>query len=408
MAEWHTRWSQKPLRAILCGFDSHPRHQKDMKASETIPTTESAKAIGDFITHEFAQLPRTSHTVLFEADAFARIAKAGEGKESWEDALFKSGVSLIHAKVHAGVLVGAEKVGEGFFIGNPYGWDRKHFAEIAIPATTEGYAVAAKTIPAEVLQQTRILYPLWLKHFYGMGYSEECLSLILRPNPIVMPFDHYTKARAFIGDTIQYPASFERVTFSYMKQWEYPATIWYSDRSENDFEGYVREQAKLLGVSVKQFIGEMCCHEGVHVLITNPALDLILSPELSSHCWLGEGIAIYYGEEAGKKSKINSIDVIPPVLVTADNADKSVDYGNSLLLTMAVALRLAGSSNKIDEGMKLIVARLSQRAMEVVEGKSQPITNHSQLLNVISPDLTSENAEIELKPIMEEILANSF
>lgn len=27
VAEWYTRWSQKPLRATSCGFDSHPRHQ---------------------------------------------------------------------------------------------------------------------------------------------------------------------------------------------------------------------------------------------------------------------------------------------------------------------------------------------------------------------------------------------
>ena len=26
VAEWQTRWSQKPLRATSCGFDSLPRH----------------------------------------------------------------------------------------------------------------------------------------------------------------------------------------------------------------------------------------------------------------------------------------------------------------------------------------------------------------------------------------------
>ena len=34
VAEWHTRWSQKPLGAIPCEFDSHSRHQTNMLASE--------------------------------------------------------------------------------------------------------------------------------------------------------------------------------------------------------------------------------------------------------------------------------------------------------------------------------------------------------------------------------------
>ena len=47
VAEWQTRWSQKPLRATSCGFDSRSRHQlAKTDAQRAIHRAHPAAAVG--------------------------------------------------------------------------------------------------------------------------------------------------------------------------------------------------------------------------------------------------------------------------------------------------------------------------------------------------------------------------
>lgn len=361
------------------------------------------EAIANQIEQGFGSLSDSTATQMMCGYAEGYLNGARSGYEVWQDSLFFAGVSLAHARLYSDNLrEGVDINGNGWFVSTPENWDKQDFAELAIPAYTSGFREASHIVPRPIQSAVRSVYPVWFtQKFNGLGYSPEKIDLLLNPKPAVLPFDHYSQSRGFIGGTVHYPASYERRVFRYMKGWGFPPTMWYSNRPENDFEGYVRGKAGSNGVSVEEAVKETGRHEATHLLAIDPLIKLAMIG--NEHCWLSEGVAQYFGDS--KESQSTCIKGVgnKDVVEIADTAGKPIDYGASLLLTMSIAAKLSGSVRDIPAGMEKVVKRLTDRARLVSEGQAGRVNSPLELMYLLDPSLDKLINEEELVGIMHDV-----
>ena len=116
-----------------------------------------------------------------------------------------------------------------------------------------------------------------------------------------MPFDHFTENRAFIGSEVGYPRSYERRVFGYMKGWDFSPTMWYSNRSENDFDVYAQSKAQDGGLTMEEAVRETGSHEAAHILVIDPIVKLAMRG--NEHSWLTEAMAQFYGDTPITKAR---------------------------------------------------------------------------------------------------------
>jgi hypothetical protein len=363
-------------------------------------TMENSEAIASQLDEGFSVLPHTVATAVMKGYAEGYLHEARNGGIEWKDAIFDAGVSLGHARVHAGLLDTAVEIGKGWYISNNEGWIREEFAELAIPAYIRGFNRAKQNVPQSLQEIIRQIYPIWFKEKFKLEYSDENIAFVLNPRPIVMPFDHFTTARDFVGGVVHFPAGLQRRVWGYMKAWAFPPTMWYSARTENDFENFVEARASSEGMTIEELVEETGCHEGTHTVAIDPAVKLAVSGE--EHSWLTEGVAQYFGDRTNK-SKLERMMKIPSVLEIADTAGKPVSYDGGLLLTMALATKLSGSSERISEGMIQIVKRIADRGVSVSIGHETKLSSPLELLYLIDPSLRDEEERVRISKLMETV-----
>lgn len=364
--------------------------------------------IASQIEQEFDELPQSTATQLMHAYAESYFRMARSGEEKWQDVLFFAGVGLAHAKLHSGALEGSLSInGMGWVVSTPENWDKRGFAWLAIPAYVEGFREARNIVPDSIQSVVRDIYPAWFPHYFnGLDYSSDKLEFLLDPKPAMLPFDHYSQ-RNFIGGIVHYPPSYERKVFSYMRAWSFPPTMWYSNRPENDFESYVQEVAETNGMSVREVVKETGRHEGTHLL----AIDPLISEAMigSIHCWLSEGIAQYLGNCLSiQAARVREIREINGIIDIADNTNKPVNYGATLLLTMSIAAKLGGSIDNIPEGIEKIIHQVAERARLVAGGKAEKLDSPLELMYWLDPSLREPENEANLIAIMNRIREKYF
>jgi len=362
------------------------------------------EAIAFQIESEFDVLPKTTATEMMRGYADGYLTGARKGEDVWQDSLFFAGTSLAHAKAHAGLLAAAIDIdGQGWYIENQEGWEKQGFARLAVPAYVEGFRRAKSEVPEAIQAIIRSLYPAWfIEKFDELAFSDKRLRFLLEPKPLVIPFDHYTNSRAFIGGEVHYPVGYERRVFKYMKGWYFPPTMWYSDRPENDFEGYARTKAKGGSMTVEEAVQETGKHEASHLLAIDPAIKLAMRG--SEHSWLSEGIAQFYGDnESTRANRISDISRLTDIREIADTDSKPINYGASLLLVMGLARRMGGSFDEIPKGMEGVVKKVAEKAKLAVERKTDKVESPLELLYLIDPTLRKPQEREELVEIMEEL-----
>jgi len=360
------------------------------------------EAIAGQIERELKLFPDSTAQQMMSGYVGGYLGGARSGDEQWNDALFYAGLGMVHAAVNAGKLELAERVDGGWYVTNSEGWNKRDFAEIAIPAYVCGFDQAKSIVPTSVQETIKSLYPHWFKLRYGLDYSSEREHFLLNPSPIVAPFDHFTERRSFIGGVFHYPKEYTIPTFSYMKADEYPPTIWYSDRAQNDFEGYVTNKAGNQGITIPQAIEETGSHEAAHLLAIDPAVAIAMRG--NKHCWLTEAVPQYYGERAETKSiRLGEVVVPDNITLIADTDGKPVDYGVSLLLTMSIAAKLGGSIRDIPAGMEQVVKKVADRARLVADGQADRVGSPLELMYLLDPSLKEPKNKAEMVDIMRDV-----
>lgn len=355
------------------------------------------------IESEFDKLPNSISTKILYGFAEGCLDRARKREEEWKDSLFFAGVSLVHAKLHAGILSNAIELNDcGWYVPSVQKWGKRSFAQIAIPSYIEGFKQANLTIPKSIQQIVMDIYPKWFAlKFNNLKYSPGMREFILNPKPAVLPFDHFSENRKFIGDAVHYPAFYVRRVFNYMKGWDFPPTMWYSNRFENDFEYGVLNKTKMTGITPEEAMRETGKHEATHVLAINPLIKLTMTG--SAHCWLSEGVAQYFGD--GKKTQISRFanTKVKSLKDIVDTEGKPIDYGASLLLTLAIAVKFGGSMKKITSGMVEIVKLLSKKAELISNDQSDKLNSPLELLYFLDPSLHKNKKKKEVINIMSKI-----
>lgn len=362
------------------------------------------------IREEFDSLPKeSSATRILRLQSEKYISEIEAGDLDPQDGCFQISMLLGYAKIYNQRVSNITQLGSnGFYLEDNYGWDKKKEAEEIIHGYEEGQRRFENNLPVDLRIFGIGPITLYFKKNLGSNVSTitEDVDFVLRGPIAVVPFDHFTSERDFVGKVCHYPSNFDRSAFKYVKAMGFPPLVFYSDRPENDFYSYAYKIKEADGFdSIEQVIATTGGHELAHYRLIDFAIGLIKVGK--EHSWLTEAVAQYYGETNWPKTKILKIpfDYSSDIFEIVKPVNGQINYEKSLLLFLALGAKKAYKAGLISkgdtldqvvtQGVKHIIYELTKYTLAVVNGQSPKLTTSIDLLYLIDPELRQpENIEI--------------